>query len=38
MHIIAECQLCVSIKYLYTVFMISDIYYEAYYGKISLMC
>ena len=38
MHIVAKYQLYVSVKYLYTVFMISDIYHDAYYGKISVMC
>ena len=38
MHIIPKYQLCVSIKYLYTVFMPSDIYHDAYYAKISVMC
>ena len=38
MHIMAKYQLCVSVKYLYTVFMISDIYYDAYYSKMSVMC
>ena len=38
MHIMAKYQLCITIKYLYTAFMIShthyDIYYDAYYAKI----
>ena len=38
MHIMVKYQLRGSIKYLYTAFMISDIYYDAYYGKISVMC
>ena len=38
MHIMVKYQLCVSIKYLYTAFIISDIYYDAYYAKIPVMC
>ena len=34
----AKYHLCVSIKYLYTAFMISDIYNDAYYGITSVIC